>query len=82
MLNLVKEVNKKINGIIWSFVSTGVVLLMLAVLIVWTDFMLKLVVGLMVVIIGGSFIYSGYKIWTLKKEIDKHCFLFRDTDKR
>ena len=72
MINLFKEINKKINGLVWSFISTGIILMLLAVLIVWTDFMLRLTVGLLVLVIAYAFLYGGYKIWTVKKEIEKH----------
>ncbi len=72
MVNLFKGINKKINGIIWSLVSTGVILIFLAILIVWTDFMLRLVFGLLVLVIAWVFLYGGYKVWSLKKEIEKH----------
>lgn len=81
MLHLFKDIKHKLNGIIWSFISTGIILLMLAVLMVWTDFMLKLVVGLVVVIISYTFIYSGYKIWLLKRDIEKHCAFFLEKKK-
>jgi len=44
----------------------------LGVMIVWTDFLLRLVVGLFVIIIAYSFFYGAYKIWWLKKEIEKY----------
>jgi ABC-type bacteriocin/lantibiotic exporter with double-glycine peptidase domain len=72
MVNLFRQINKKINGVIWSLVSTGVILIFLAILIVWTDFMLRLVFGLLVLVIAWVFLYGGYKIWSLKKEIEKH----------
>jgi hypothetical protein len=72
MLNLVKTVNKKINGVIFSLLSTGVVLMMLSVLIVWTDFMLRLVIGVFVLVVSYVFVYGAYKIWTIKKEIEKY----------
>jgi len=72
MVNLFRQINKKINGVIWSLVSTGVILIFLAILIVWTDFMLRLVFGLLVLVIAWVFLYGGYKIWILKKEIEKH----------
>lgn len=72
MVNLFREVNKKINGLIWSFISTGIILILLAILIVWTDFMLQLTVGLITLFIAYAFLYAGYKMWTLKKEIDKY----------
>lgn len=72
MLNLVKTVNKKINGVIFSLLSTGVVLMMLSVLIVWTDFMLRLVFGVFVLVVAYIFVYGAYKIWVIRKEIEKY----------
>ena len=72
MVNLFKSIHKKINGIIWSLLSTGIVLLMLSVLIVWTDFMLRLVVGLFILVIAYVFLYSGYKLYILQKDIKDH----------
>ena len=72
MLSLVKVIKKKINGAIWTFFSTGLILLILAVLIVWTDFMLRLVMGLLVTVIAYTFFYAAYKVWVLKKEIERY----------
>ena len=72
MINLFREINKKFNGIILSAISTGVILVLLAILIVWTDFLLRLVVGLMVLFIAYIFLYIGFKLWAIKKEIEKH----------
>lgn len=72
MISLFRQINKKINGLIWSLVSTGVIMVLLAILIVWTDFMLRLVFGLLVLVIAWVFLYIGYKIWTFKKDIEKH----------
>lgn len=72
MERLFKSIHKKVNGLIWSLVSTGIILMLLAILIVWTDFMLRLVFGLLVLVIAYTFLYSGYKLWALKKEIEKH----------
>ncbi len=72
MVNLFKEINKKINGIIWSFITTGIILIMLAILIAWTDFILRLIVALFVLLVAYTFIYAGYKLWAVKSEIEKH----------
>ena len=72
MIKIFKEINKKINGIIWSLLSTGIILLMLSVLIVWTDFMLRLVIGVLVLVIAYVFFYGAYKLWSMKNEIEKH----------
>jgi hypothetical protein len=72
MINLYRSINKKINGLIWSFISSGIILIMLSVLIVWTDFMLRLVMGLLVLIIAYAFLYAGFRLKALKKEIEKY----------
>ena len=75
MKNLLKTINKKINHIVWSFASTGVVLIILAILIAWTDFLLRLIVALFVLLMAYTFIYAAYKVWAVKKEIEKHIKL-------
>lgn len=72
MIHLFKKINKKINSMIWSLLSTGFILMILSVLIVWTDFMLRLVVGVFVLVVSYIFIYGAYKLWAIKKEIEKH----------
>lgn len=81
MLDLLKQINRRINNIIWSFISTGVILMFLSVLIVWTDFMLRLVVGLLVIIIAYTFLYAGYKLWLMKKEIEDRYSIFKEVKK-
>ena len=72
MIHFVKAIHKKIDGLIWSFLSTGIILVMLSILIVWTDFMLRLVIGLLVLVIAYAFLYTGFRLMALKKEIDKY----------
>lgn len=72
MVNFFKAIKRKVSGLIWTLVSTGIIMLMLAVLIVWTSFMLRLIVGLLVMVVAYVFFYAAYKIWALKKEIEKH----------
>ena len=65
-------VDKKINRLVRVLVINGIVLLILAVLIVWTNFMAQLVMGLIAVVIAYVFIYSAYKLWHLKNILDKY----------
>jgi len=71
MQSFFKTVNCKINGMIIHFIATGVILIIAAVLIVWTDFFLRLVIGLLVIVVAYMFFYLAYKTYWLKKEIDK-----------
>jgi len=75
MQNLFKRIKAAINGAIIHFIVSGVILFMAAVLIVWTDFFLRLVIGLLVIIVAYMFFYLAYKIWWLKREIEKYLKL-------
>lgn len=72
MNHLIKEVEKKVNGMIISLASTGIILAMLSILIVWTDFVLRLVVGVVVLVVAISFMLWSYRLWHLKKDIKRH----------
>ncbi len=72
MINLFTGIKNKLNGVIWSLLGTGTLMLMLAVLVVWTDFMLRLVCGMFFLLIAYSFIYGAWKLYAIKKDIEKH----------
>jgi 1,4-dihydroxy-2-naphthoate octaprenyltransferase len=64
--------DKKINHLTWVLIVNGIILLILGVLIVWTDFMLRLVMGLIAVLVAYVFLYGAYKLSHLKKILDKY----------
>lgn len=64
--------DRKVRHLIWVLLGNGVFLLLLGVLMVWTDFMLKLVMGLVTIMIAYVFLYGAYKVWSLKKIVDKY----------
>ena len=70
-MNIIKKVEKKINHLIYGLIGNGIILLLLGILIVWTEFMLRLVVGLIVIVIAYGFFYSAYKIHSIKAEVKK-----------
>jgi hypothetical protein len=72
MQNLIKKIKRKINWIIINLTVSGLILVLLGILIVWTDFVLKLVIGLFVLVVAYAFFYSAYKIWWIKREIEKY----------
>lgn len=72
MKTLLSNIRKKVNHIIWAQVGTGVFLLIMAVLIVWVDFFLELMVGLIVIMVSYVFFYGAYKLWSIKKEVEKY----------
>jgi ABC-type bacteriocin/lantibiotic exporter with double-glycine peptidase domain len=71
MKNLLSSVGHKINGIILTLISTGIFMLILGILVVWTDLVLRLLVGLLIIVIAYVFFYGAYKVWHMKKEIEK-----------
>jgi len=71
MKNFITQIKKKTNGIIRTLIGTGIILLLLGVLIVWTDFFLRLVMGLLVMVVAYAFFYGAYKLWSLKKDVEK-----------
>ncbi len=68
---MIRSIKKKINHIIIALILIGILISILGVLIVWSDFMVRLVMGMFVVTIAYAFFYGAYKIWSLKKDVDK-----------
>ncbi|MBI4811829.1 hypothetical protein HY798_00025 [Candidatus Falkowbacteria bacterium] len=75
MANIFNPLKKKINGLIYNLTVVGALLLLLATLIVWTDFMARLVLGVIVLLVAYVFFYAAYKIWALKKDAEKYLKL-------
>jgi hypothetical protein len=71
MKNLIKEIKCKINGLIITLTATGLFLLILSILVVWTKFVLELLIGLIILSIAYVFFYMAYKLWHMKKAIEK-----------
>jgi len=64
-------IDAKIDHFVWVLLGNGIFLLILGVLIVWTDFMLELVVGLITILVAYVFLYGAYKLHKIKKHLDK-----------
>jgi hypothetical protein len=64
--------DKKINHFVWILISNGLVMLILGILIVWTDFMLRLIMGLVAIMIAYMFFYGAYKARQFKQLLDKY----------
>ena len=73
MMKAFKDIiDRKLSHMIRVLVFNGIVLLLLSILIVWTDFMVELVIGLVVISIAYVFLFGAYKLHRLKKHIDKY----------
>lgn len=69
MKNFFKEINRSFNGLIVNLLVGGMLLLLFAVLIVWVDFVLRLVIGCAFLIAAWVAFYAAYKLYRFKKHI-------------
>lgn len=70
MANILEVSRKKLAEIQRVFIINGIIMLILSVLIVWTDAVLKLLVGIFILLISYSLFYVAYKVHTIRKIID------------
>lgn len=70
MMNPLVAAREKLAGAMWTFVSVGIVMVILAILIVWTDVAVKLLLGLIVLLVAYCLFYAAHKINSLRKLID------------
>lgn len=68
---MIKSIKKKVNHIIIALICSGIFILILGVMIVWSDFMVRLIMGMFVLTVAYAFFYGAYKIWSIKRDIDK-----------
>lgn len=71
-MGILKPIEKKINGAIYNLTIVGALLLLLATLVVWTDFMIRLVMGLIILMVAYVFFYIAYRLWALKRDWNKY----------
>ncbi|OGF28254.1 hypothetical protein A2477_04600 [Candidatus Falkowbacteria bacterium RIFOXYC2_FULL_47_12] len=69
MKHFFQEINRAFNGFIVNLLIGGILLLVFAVLIVWVDFVLRLVIGCAFLIAAWIAFYAAYKLYYLKKHV-------------
>ncbi len=69
MKNFFTSIDRHFNGFIANLVIAAILLLVFAVLIVWSDFVLRLVIGLAFLIAAWIAFYTAYKLYTFKNKI-------------
>ena len=72
MADIFKPIKRRVNSTIAHFIVSGFLLIAMGVLIVWTDFLLRLLVGTVVIAIALTFFYTAYRIHTIKRDIEKY----------
>ncbi len=70
MTNILKVAREKLSELMWTFITVGIIMVVVAVLVVWTQVALKLLVGLIVLLVAYSLFYAAYKIHSVRKLID------------
>ncbi|PIR93472.1 hypothetical protein COT99_00615 [Candidatus Falkowbacteria bacterium CG10_big_fil_rev_8_21_14_0_10_43_10] len=69
MKNFFTSIDKQFNGFIVNLLIAGSLLLVFSVLIVWSDFVLRLVIGLAFLIAAWLSFYVSYKLYHFKQKI-------------
>lgn len=69
MKSFFKEINQSLNGLIINLFVGGILLLVFAVLIVWFEFVLRLVIGCAFLIAAWVVFYAAYKVYRFKEHI-------------
>ena len=67
MENAIKVINKKIKQIVIGLTVVGILLLILSFLTVWTTFMAKLVMGMVILLMAYVFLSTAYRLWQIQQ---------------
>ncbi|HRH32832.1 MAG TPA: hypothetical protein PK720_01625 [bacterium] len=70
MQNILSIVKTKLSSLMWTFIVTGILLVLLAVISVWTDLLLRLLMGLTILLIAFSLFSVAHKIHSIRKHLD------------
>lgn len=71
MKNIFKELEIKLNHLVWALVFYGFIFMTLAVFVTFTDYLLKVMVGLGLLLIAYTLFYFAYKLWSMKNILSK-----------
>ncbi len=74
MTHFIKKLRRKLDSIAWTLASTGIMMILLGILVVFFNFFTRLVFGFIIILLAIIFIYLADKFWWLKRELDQ---LFR-----
>lgn len=70
MQNIITVIKAKLNSLMWTFIVSGIIMLILSVLAVWTDLILRLLVGLFILLLSYLLFTVAWKIHTIKKHLE------------
>lgn len=70
MEKIFKAVRGGLNKMIVSLSVVGILLLILSFLTVWTEFMAKLVLGMVILLLAYAFLSMAYRLWKLSQDLN------------
>ncbi|NCU44185.1 hypothetical protein EOM71_00715 [Candidatus Falkowbacteria bacterium] len=70
MEKIFKAVRLGLNKMIVSLSVVGILLLILSFLTVWTDFMAKLVLGMVILLLAYALLSTAYRLWRLNQTLN------------
>ncbi len=71
------NLDRKINRVVWSLIINGILLLILAVLVVWSPLVARLLIALAIILVAYLFFYLSYRIWEIKKHFEKYLKMMK-----
>ncbi|WKZ24728.1 MAG: hypothetical protein QY321_03885 [Patescibacteria group bacterium] len=70
MQNIITLIKQRLTDLMWIFIANGLFLLIMAVVVVWDTFLVRLLIGLIILLIAYSLFYVAYKIHSIRKMIE------------
>ncbi|MFH0951517.1 MAG: hypothetical protein V1765_03540 [bacterium] len=67
MVKILEPIKRKLDDLIRAAIVIGTILTILAVLIAWSETLLRLLVALFILVVAYSLFYGAYKLWGIKK---------------
>ncbi|MFH0840399.1 MAG: hypothetical protein V1865_00220 [bacterium] len=66
MKDVLAPLRNRFTDIAINLIIIGIVLLIMAVLVVWTDFVLELLIGIIIIVLAYIMFYGAYKLWKIR----------------
>ena len=70
MEKIFKAIRGGLNKMIVSLTIVGVLLLILSFLTVWTEFMAKLVLGMVILLLAYALLSTAYRLWKFSQDLN------------
>jgi hypothetical protein len=71
MSEILSSFKRKIGSIAFTSLTTGIVLVLLAVIVIWVPIVGQVVIAFFILVVAFGFSYLGIKLYGLMKDIDK-----------